>query len=65
MAAELILWLDEFIRLVGINRATQHSLLLGAGASISSGRSGRWRRDQAQTPHPVTFLKAFSMDVFC
>jgi hypothetical protein len=36
MADDLILGLDAFIRSVGINRATQHALLLGAGASISS-----------------------------
>lgn len=37
MAEDLILGLDAFIRSVGINRTTQHALLLGAGASISSG----------------------------
>src|ERR1039457_3482357 len=37
MADDLILGLDAFIRSVGINKASQHTLLLGAGASISSG----------------------------
>ncbi len=37
MADDLILELDAFIRSVGINKATQHCMLLGAGASISSG----------------------------
>src|SRR6266852_6510503 len=37
MTDDLILGLDAFIRSIGINRATQHALLLGAGASISSG----------------------------
>ena len=37
MADDFILGLDAFIRSVGINRTTQHALLLGAGASISSG----------------------------
>ena len=36
-ANDLNLDLDAFIRSIGINRATQHALLLGAGASISSG----------------------------
>jgi hypothetical protein len=37
MADDLILGLDAFIRSVGINKSTPHALLLGAGASISSG----------------------------
>ena len=37
MADDLIFGLDAFIRSVGINRVTQDALLLGAGASISSG----------------------------
>jgi hypothetical protein len=37
MSDDLILGLDAFIRSVGINRATPHALLVGAGASISSG----------------------------
>jgi len=37
MGDDLVLGLDAFIRSIGINRATQHALLLGAGASISSG----------------------------
>ena len=37
MTENLTLGLDAFIRSVGINRTTQHGLLLGAGASISSG----------------------------
>ena len=36
MADDLILGLDAFIRSIGINRASQHALLLGAGSSISS-----------------------------
>ena len=34
---DLILPLDAFIRSVGVNRAMQHALFLGAGASVSSG----------------------------
>jgi hypothetical protein len=37
MVDELQIGLDVLIRSVGINRATPHALLLGAGASISSG----------------------------
>jgi len=37
MTDDLILGLDAFIRSIGINRASQHALLLGAGSSISSG----------------------------
>src|ERR1035437_7978501 len=37
MTDDLILDLDAFIRSIGINRASQHALLLGAGSSISSG----------------------------
>ena len=37
MTENLILPLDAFVRSVGVNRATQHALFLGAGASISSG----------------------------
>lgn len=37
MSDDLILGLDAFIRSVGINRSSPHTLLLGAGASISSG----------------------------
>ena len=37
MSDDLILGLDAFIRSIGINRASQHALLLGAGSSISSG----------------------------
>lgn len=37
MVDELQIGLDALIRSVGINRATPHALLLGAGASISSG----------------------------
>jgi hypothetical protein len=37
MAENLTIGLDAFIRSVGINSTTQHGLLLGAGASISSG----------------------------
>lgn len=36
-ADEITLGLDAFIRSVGINKGTQHGLLIGAGASISSG----------------------------
>jgi hypothetical protein len=35
--SDLILDLAAIIRSIGINRSTQHALLLGAGASISSG----------------------------
>ena len=35
--SELPIGLDALIRSVGINHATPHALLLGAGASISSG----------------------------
>ena len=37
MSDDLILGLDAFVRSVGINKASPHTLLLGAGASISSG----------------------------
>jgi hypothetical protein len=37
MSDEIVLGLDAFIRSVGINRGTPHTLLIGAGASMSSG----------------------------
>ena len=37
MADDYVLGLDAFVRSVGINKATPHAMLLGAGASISSG----------------------------
>lgn len=58
MADDLVLGLDAFIRSVGINRATQHSLLVGAGASISSGLPSaesciwEWKRAIFLTKNP-------------
>jgi hypothetical protein len=37
MADDLLIGLDALIRSIGINRVTPHALLIGAGASISSG----------------------------
>src|SRR6202023_781725 len=37
MADDLLIGLDALIRSIGINRVTPHALLVGAGASISSG----------------------------
>jgi len=58
MAQDLILGLDAFIRSVGINKATQHALFLGAGASISSGIPSaaacirEWKRSIFLTKNP-------------
>jgi hypothetical protein len=55
---QLQLDLDAFVRSVGINRATQHALLLGAGASISSGIPSaatciwEWKRSIFLTKNP-------------
>jgi hypothetical protein len=58
MADDIVLGLDAFIRSIGINKASQHSLLLGAGASISSGLPSaasciwEWKRSIFLTNNP-------------
>src|SRR5689334_16461059 len=37
MNDDFLLDLDAFVRSIGINKVSQHALLLGAGSSISSG----------------------------
>ena len=60
MTENSILSLDAFIRLVGVNRATQHALFLGAGASVSSGVPSaeeciwEWKRSIFATNNPGT-----------
>ena len=54
----LILPLDALVRSVGVNRATQHALFLGAGASVSSGVPSaekciwEWKRSIFVTNNP-------------
>lgn len=54
----LLIDLDAFVRSVGINRATPHALLIGAGASISSGLPSaasciwEWKRSIFLTKNP-------------
>lgn len=58
MANNLVLALDALIRSIGINRGTPHSLLLGAGASITSGVPSaenciwEWKRSIFLTNNP-------------
>lgn len=58
MVDDFILGLDAFVRSIGINRETQHALLLGAGASISSGVPSaasciwEWKRRIVLTNNP-------------
>jgi hypothetical protein len=58
MADDLILGLDAFIRSVGINKSSPHNLLVGAGASISSGVPSaasciwEWKRSLFLTQNP-------------
>ena len=55
---DLILPLDAFVRSVGVNRARQHALFLGAGASVSSGVPSaeeciwEWKRNIFVTKNP-------------
>ena len=55
---DLVLPLDAFVRSVGVNRATQHALFLGAGASVSSGIPSaekciwEWKRSIFATNNP-------------
>src|SRR5204863_3288807 len=50
--------LDAFVRSVGINRGVRHALLLGAGASVTSGMPSaetcvwQWKRDIVVTNNP-------------
>lgn len=58
MTSELFLPTDAFIRSVGTHQAAQYSLLLGAGASVSSGVLSadqclwRWKRDIVISNNP-------------
>jgi hypothetical protein len=58
VADDLILGLDAFIRSVGINKSSSHALLIGAGASISSGVPSaanciwEWKRSLFLTRNP-------------
>jgi hypothetical protein len=58
MAEDIILGLDAFIRSVGINTSSPHAVLLGAGASISSGIPSatdclwEWKRSIFLTRNP-------------
>ena len=55
---DLILPLDAFVRSVRVNRATQHALFLGAGASVNSGVPSaekciwEWKRSIFVTNNP-------------
>jgi hypothetical protein len=58
MSDDLSLSLDAFVRSVGINKATPHALMLGAGASITSGVPSaadciwEWKRSIFLTNNP-------------
>ena len=58
MADDTILGLDAFVRSIGINKASRYALLLGAGASISSGVPSassciwEWKRSIFLTNNP-------------
>jgi hypothetical protein len=58
MVDDLVLELDAFIRSVGINKSSPHALLIGAGASISSGVPSaanciwEWKRSLFLTRNP-------------
>jgi len=58
MTDDMVLGLDAFIRSIGINRASHHALLLGAGASVSSGLPNaasciwEWKRAIFLTKNP-------------
>jgi hypothetical protein len=58
MDEDFLLDLDAFVRSIGINKASQHALLLGAGASISSGIPSAatciwdWKRANFLTRNP-------------
>lgn len=58
MADDFVIELDALIRSIGINRGTSHALLLGAGASITSGVPSaagciwEWKRSIFLTRNP-------------
>lgn len=55
---DYILQIDEFVRSIGINKATHHMYFLGAGASVTSGVPSaelciwEWKRKIFLTKNP-------------